>query len=342
MILSEKYLDPVSSSLPCGSDLCYDQAFLDLQVRVRGKEETQFAAGEGPNWREVLDNSLALTERFKHLQVGVILTLALLQTGGLPGFRDGLQLLRGWIDRYWETIYPPLDAEDNQDPTERINILQCLSVTTMGDPYRFCDRLSQAILCESKTLGRFTLEMMTNGSDGAGSTVDSAQITAAFRDSPAEELQARYQALTESLAALEEMESLLMEKVGAGHVPNFEMLRKRLIEMRGFLAPHVAAPVVDHAVLPPSSSSPAQATGKGSFPGAPKAIESREDVLAALRAICDYYQSREPSSPVPFLLQRAQRLVNMDFLQIMNDLAPEALPQMKAITGAPEVKPDNT
>ena len=70
--------------------------------------------------------------------------------------------------------------------------------------------------------------------------------------------------------------------------------------------------------------------------GMKKTIETREDVLAALSAVCEYYHQREPSSPIPFLLQRARRLVNMDFLQIMSDLAPDAMAQMKNITGAAE------
>ena len=56
-------------------------------------------------------------------------------------------------------------------------------------------------------------------------------------------------------------------------------------------------------------------------------------MIKALDLICDYYRENEPSSPVPLILQRAQRLVNKDFMTIMTDLTPDALKQLQIITG---------
>jgi len=66
------------------------------------------------------------------------------------------------------------------------------------------------------------------------------------------------------------------------------------------------------------------------------AIASRDDVLAALDEICKFYKQREPASPVPWLLKRARRLVKMNFMEIMNELTPDALAQLKVITGPDE------
>jgi type VI secretion system protein ImpA len=345
MISIAKFLEPITPEKPCGENLAYDQAFLDLQVKLRGKEETQFSPAEEPNWKEVLELSTGLLGRFRHLQVGVTFTLALVQTEGLPGFRDGLSLLRGWIEKYWEPVYPLLDPEDSNDPTERINILQTLSVTTFGDAYRFCDRLAKVPLCESKTLGKYSLQQIRAGSGGAGAAEASAapaagpaQAEAAFRDTPQDLRQNRFDAVTESLAALKEMDSMLRKLVGADRAPNFEALRKTLEEIRACLAPYVILPAGEtEAAGQASPSQPEKGDGR-SGAGLKKTIDSRDDVVQALRAICDYYQRREPSSPIPFLLQRAQRLVNMDFLQIVNDLAPDSIAQMKLITGVPPEK----
>jgi len=51
-------------------------------------------------------------------------------------------------------------------------------------------------------------------------------------------------------------------------------------------------------------------------------VNSREDVIRALDAICDYYRRREPASPVPLALQRARDWVNKDYLAILRDIAP--------------------
>ena len=62
-------------------------------------------------------------------------------------------------------------------------------------------------------------------------------------------------------------------------------------------------------------------------------ISSRQDVVATLDRICDYYARHEPSSPLPLLLQRCKRLVTASFLEIIQDVIPEAMSQAEAIGG---------
>jgi type VI secretion system protein ImpA len=50
--------------------------------------------------------------------------------------------------------------------------------------------------------------------------------------------------------------------------------------------------------------------------------------------ICEYYEKNEPSSPVPVLIRRAQKLVVADFEAIMRDLAPSGLDQWQVIKGS--------
>jgi type VI secretion system protein ImpA len=76
------------------------------------------------------------------------------------------------------------------------------------------------------------------------------------------------------------------------------------------------------------SSERAQAVGS---------VCSRADVRRALDAICHYYEENDPSSPVPLLLKRARRLVDMKFAQIIQDLAPGAMNEINQIIGV-----DNT
>ena len=62
-------------------------------------------------------------------------------------------------------------------------------------------------------------------------------------------------------------------------------------------------------------------------------VESREDVLRVLDQVCTYYELFEPASPVPFLLKRAMRLVEMNFMEIIEDLAPDSMGHIEMITG---------
>ena len=152
-------LKDVSPDSPCGDNLEYDPAFGELERAARGKEEQTLGdatvAAEPPDWRDVRDRSTALLGRTLDLRVAVYLTRALLNTDGLAGLGDGLSLLRGLLERYWDCVYPQLDPDDNNDPTFRVNTLVTL-----------CDRdvmllnVQEAPLVSSRALGRFGLRQL--------------------------------------------------------------------------------------------------------------------------------------------------------------------------------------
>lgn len=80
-----------------------------------------------------------------------------------------------------------------------------------------------------------------------------------------------------------------------------------------------------------------QAAG-GAVAGSPISgdISSREDVVRMLEKISRYYESREPSSPVPILMERARRLVHANFMELIEDIAPDGLTQVQTLRGKRE------
>ncbi len=62
-------------------------------------------------------------------------------------------------------------------------------------------------------------------------------------------------------------------------------------------------------------------------------ISSRDDVIRLLDKACEYFKRHEPSSPVPLLLERAKKLVTKSFLEIVRDMAPGGLSEVKSIGG---------
>ncbi|MCF6236921.1 MAG: hypothetical protein L3J70_11220 [Gammaproteobacteria bacterium] len=50
------------------------------------------------------------------------------------------------------------------------------------------------------------------------------------------------------------------------------------------------------------------------------------------------FTSRGGSSPVPLLLQRTKRLVSMDFMEIVKDLASDGVQQVEKVMGVDEKK----
>lgn len=332
----DSLLEPISAEHPCGEDIGYDPLFIELDTFLQGRQETQFAAAEEPDWKTILDRCLELFQRSKDLRVALRLALALLKMEGLPGFRDGLLLLKGLVERYWDPVYPRLDPDDGNDPLERVNILSSLATPagTFGDPLQILARLRLAPLTDSPQLGRISMadvERSVSGTAAAGTpAISMSQVQGAFRSTAPEKLREIYDAITGAQGAVKEIDDLLTKAVGNSRAVAFDSLASLLKEMQKAIAPY-AAP--NERVEDGGDATAVVGDGQAEGAGISGTVRSRQDVIRVLEQICDFYKRTEPSSPVPLILQRARRLVDMDFVQLLTDLAPDSLTQINVIAG---------
>ena len=152
----EELLREIAADAPCGEDLEYDPAYAELEKLAQETPERQYGEtiipAEPPDWRSVKQTALNLHERTRDLRVAVYLTQALLHVDGLAGFAEGLALVAGLIERYWDSVFPRLDPEDDDDPTLRVN-----TIVALCDPETTLRALRETPLVNSRTLGRFGL-----------------------------------------------------------------------------------------------------------------------------------------------------------------------------------------
>jgi type VI secretion system protein ImpA len=95
------------------------------------------------------------------------------------------------------------------------------------------------------------------------------------------------------------------------------------------------APMTD-AVLPVAATNGAHpATPAG---GIPSSVNSRRDVERCLDMIIDFYERTEPSSPIPHLARRMRKMVPMNFLQLMEEIAPSGMKEFKSVAGVDDKK----
>lgn len=346
MIDIEGLLEAISPETPCGEDLEYDPAYGALERAAQGKPEQQFGdtivPAEEPDWVAVQRESIELLGRTKDLRIVAHLTRALARTQGWSGFRDGLALTKGLLERYWGDIHPQLDPDDDRDPTLRVN-----TIASLCDPQTMIDGLRTAPLVRSRALGSFSLrdlQIATKESPapkGAKAPLPELQlIEAAFQEVELQALQGTAEAIGQSLALVAGIESLLTERVGADAAPDLAALTEIIETARKA----VATPLAERGGVPPEpeegqSGQTAEGASGPSATSSPTpttrlgAINNRGDVIRAIDLLCDYYRRQEPSSPVPLLLNRAKRLVSKDFLEILQDLAPDGLSQAQLIRG---------
>jgi type VI secretion system protein ImpA len=166
-----------------------------------------------------------------------------------------------------------------------------------------------------------------------------SEIDGAFQDVPDADLQRLHQSLEASLAHVAGIDLAVTSEVGSGNAVDFGPLKSLLSTALKVVGDHLAtrAPtVVPEADSPPGPGGPAG----GDTPEAPPRglsgeVRSRDDVFKALDKICDYYEKHEPSSPIPLLLRRAQKLSSMTFLEIIRELAPGGLDEAHRAGGIP-------
>jgi type VI secretion system protein ImpA len=99
--------------------------------------------------------------------------------------------------------------------------------------------------------------------------------------------------------------------------------------VHGFLAEQLSARGVHVEGLEGAAGGEAE----GAQASVPGEIRNREDVVRTLDRITRYYETFEPSSPIPLLMARARRLVHANFLELIQDLAPDGVGQIENISG---------
>ncbi|MGB0129071.1 MAG: type VI secretion system protein TssA [Rhodocyclaceae bacterium] len=339
MIDIEKLLEPTPDDPPCGPNLEYDPVFLAMEQSAQGKPDQQFGetviAAEGPDWPNVQEQALALFARTKDLRVAVQLTRALVSTSGLAGLNAGFKLIHEMLARYWENVHPELDAEDDNDPTMRLN-----SLAPLVDAEGLLRDLHRRPLVRSRTVGQIlvrdaeiALGKVPAPTEGAPYSLD--QIESMLRAIAAED-SSQIDVVREAEQAVRSLYAFLSEKVGADRATDLRPLA-------GLLSP--LTQLCDR-VLGSTSATSADAAEEAATPGgAPGTValqvigdvRSRDDALRLLDKVCDYLERNEPANPAPLLIKRAKRLMTMNFLDILEDMAPDSVSNVQMIAG---IKPD--
>lgn len=341
----EELLVEISAESPCGPNCEYEAAFTELERIAQGRAEQQIGdsvvAAEPPNWREVASKATALFATTKDLRVALHLTKALLDTAGLEGLVDGLAVLRGLLERYWDGVHPELDPDDDNDPTMRINILAALN-----DADGLLSRLRTVPLVNVRGLGAYSLRdvlISTHELEVAEGeeTPDASSIDAAFFAVELEELEKTGALARTASEHVTAMEAAFNQRLGAGYGPDLTGLRGMLDRCAKIVTQRLAARGAGDAT-DEADGTDADGAGGGGGGGAGQQaplsgqVNTREQVVQALDKVCAYFERHEPSSPVPLLLRRAKNLVHKDFFEIIKDLAPSGIEQVENIRGFKE------
>ena len=340
----EALIAPFDGDSPCGEDLEYDPDFVELETLARPKEEQQVGdaviAGEAVDFEDVGKRALELLSRSKDLRIAVILAEAVLHSDGFDAFSKVMAYIDNVLDVYWDTVHPMLDADDDDDPTMRVN-----AVGGLVDAQSVLRAVRWAPLTLSRGMGKFSLRhvQVAEGENPPSSDMDQVPTTAlingAFADTDPTEMAAIRAGIDGARDSLKKLGKTLDARISS-QSPDLSALDKLLFKAQGAVNKALGG---GEAASPEGASQGAPSGGGGdSRPvgggggGALGSIASNDDVVRAIDRICEYYARYEPSSPVPLLMQRARRLVSADFMTIMKDMASGGIDQVTTISGISE------
>ena len=317
---------------PFGPNLEHDLSFFELEEAARGKPEQRTGdavkPAEEPNWAKVIDRAQAILHRSKDLRVAVHLTRALTCTEGIPGLATGLGLIHSLLEQYWEGIHPVLEADRQDDPTERLN-----AMAPLVDPVVLVKDLRDGYLVNSREQGQLRarevevaagrLAPPPGAEPGALKPIGQlhAQIAAAFasdRSVPS--------AVREAYDHAVAIQALLNERLGSARALDLAPL----VEPLGCL---VEACETALGVKREAAKDGQPESGASAGPAAPGEIRTRDDAVRMLEMVCGFLERTEPSNPAPLFIRRAQRLIKMSFLEIVRDLMPDSLSQLEKLAG---------
>lgn len=97
---------PVSESSPAGADAKYEPEYEALTAEI-GKLSS-VSRNSPISWQAVADNgAVILAQKSKDISVAAYMAVALIHTDGAQGFLDGVKLLRGICENFWDDAFPP-------------------------------------------------------------------------------------------------------------------------------------------------------------------------------------------------------------------------------------------
>ncbi len=313
----ETLLSPVSDDAPVGPDLSYDDGRIQIESEFESSFSDQSERSADTNWSSVIGAIENQCSQTKDIWLAIYLMRAGAFAGQLETVEKGAGLLAGLLDRYWEQVHPQLDEYGLQG-----RVGPCLSLCGIPE---FIGPLRRMAIVTHPRLGTYSsadLERFASeGSDADGYGMFRAAIADMAQDDIVAILD-RLDGIAASLTAVDGV--FTMHADGEG--PSLGPCHDAVAQIRKALAvygpqPEAASDDAD-AGFHDGGVSQAPASGGGGRPGR---VDSREDVIAAIDSIADYYRRREPSSPVPLVLQRARQWVALDFLAILEDIVPDSV-----------------
>jgi type VI secretion system protein ImpA len=331
MPFPDDLLNPIEGPNPSGSNLRYEPVY--DKIKEARREEDQPPPGMTERDRKVADNLLViklttdlLTNKTKDLQLAAWLTEALLKRKGFAGLKDGLGLCYGFVDKFWDTVYPELEEGDAQSRGAPLGFVG----TKLEIPLKLVPVVEKAAYSlldyqQSREVGYEDQAKTDDAKKKRAALVKEGKLTPEIFEKAFEETPKKFYAQAEQdldlcLLTLTQLKKTCDEKFGEDG-PAFGPLQSSLDAtrhlMHGFLQKkREKEPDPVEVVAAAGDAAAGEAQGEAAGPvrtGVLISVETSSepaDRVDAIRKVAEaaaFLRQREPTSPASYLMLRGLR-----------------------------------
>lgn len=348
--------DPISETLPCGSDMSFSPEFDAIQ-EMRREDDPSLDQGawvtslKVADWKgvEALTAKLLQTQT-KDLRLVMWWCDAAARNRGYAGLAEGLELSARLCERYWAEMHP-LDEAGEWD--QRIG--------NLGWMLQRVSHLAQRLPVTQAAVGSFTLVDLATAralqaqidkhpeeaEHLAQDRITLERYMRALRDTAKPWLLDTLAAARRCETALQGLQQIVDSRLG-DEGPSFSSAREalssavhdieRLAKETGALSASTSPPTTAGVEVAHDERAPVGVPAAG----AGGTIRSRAQALVQLREVADYFRRTEPHSPVAYLADKAAHWGEMPLHQWLRTVLkdPGALSHVEELLGLDAANPD--
>lgn len=347
---------PIPGENPAGESLRYSGIYDEIREARRADEnlaqgawQTELKVADFP---KVLNLGIdALTTKSKDLQIAAWTCEALVKLHGFAGFRDGLKILAGLQENFWEQLHPEIDDGDQESRANAIAwVDEQVALAIKGAPftgvagYSYNDWQDSQKFDFPEGLDGLTSEDAERIRKLKEQAENERRVTAdlwrkEINQTRRAAVEAVNSVIEESWQAFKDLNRVIEEKFDRNQAPALGVLRKSLEDVEAQMKMLLTAKraeepdPIEEEELAGEAGEEGAAGGEG---GVRKgAIQNRRDALNRLNDIADFFRRSEPHSPVSYMVQKAVKWGEMPLELWLQEVVkdPGVLYQLKETLG---------
>lgn len=321
----EALLTPIAGENPAGENLQYSGLYDEIKEARRADDNLEKGDWQHEikvaEWGKVVElGTEALATKTKDLQICAWLVEALVELHGFAGMRDGLRLMRGLHEQFWDQAFPEVDEGDMDARANALSFMDTrvemplkrvlLTKSGTGVDYNFLqwedstrfeipenvDALDQDALTRVAALrAQAEAEGRTTGEEWR--KAKNATRRAFYEET--------YALLNQCWDEFKALDRVMDEKFGR-QTPGLGASKKTLDAVRTLIEKIVKEKrILEPDPVADGGAAASDGTGETKVAGGGGPVNSRADALRQLAEVAQYFQRTEPHSPVAYLVQRA-------------------------------------